>query len=124
MGRGRKLDLNIGADFAKKTSGGFEDEWNLVEGKKVLSKKELIAPEKHFLLFKFEKRKGKPVTLIGPFHIKKDEANILLKKIKKSLGSGGNYKEEFMEFQGDCKERLRELFTKEGFRFKSGHGSS
>jgi len=124
MGRGRKLDLNIGADFAKETSGGFEDEWNLVEGKKVLSKKELLAPEKHFLLFKFEKRKGKPVTLIGPFHIKKDEANILLKKIKKSLGSGGSYKEEFMEFQGDCKERLRELFTKEGFRFKSGHSGS
>lgn len=110
MSRGKKLDLNIGASF--------EDEWNVVEGKKVLSKKELLAPEKHFLVFKFEKRKGKPVTLIGPFHIKKDEANSLLKKIKKSLGSGGAYKDEFMEFQGDCKERLRELFGKEGFRFK------
>ncbi len=110
MSRGKKLDLNIGASF--------EDEWNVVEGKKVLSKKELLPAEKHFLVFKFEKRKGKPVTLIGPFHIKKDEANALLKKVKKSLGSGGAYKDEFMEFQGDCKERLRELFTKEGFRFK------
>ena len=96
----------------------FEDEWNVVAGKKVLTKKELVTPEKHFLHFKFEKRKGKPVTLIGPFQIKKDEALSLLKKIKKSLGSGGKYQEEFMEFQGDCKERLRELFTKEGFRFK------
>ena len=111
MSRGKKLDLNIGA-------GGFEDEWNVVAGKKVLTKKELVAPEKHFLVFKFEKRKGKPVTLIGPFQIKKDEAASLLKKIKKSLGSGGSYKDEFMEFQGDCKERLRELFSKEGFRFK------
>lgn len=110
MSRGKKLDLNIGASF--------EDEWNVVEGKKVLSKKELLPAEKHFLVFKFEKRKGKPVTLIGPFHIKKDEANALLKKVKKSLGSGGAYKDEFMEFQGDCKERLRELFIKEGFRFK------
>ena len=116
MSRGKKLDLSIGA------GKGFEDEWNVIEGKKVLSKKELYAPEKHFLFFKFEKRKGKPVTLIGPFHIKKDEASVLLKKIKKSLGSGGAYKDEFMEFQGDCKERLRELFAKEGFRFKSGHG--
>lgn len=110
MSRGAKLDLNIGASW--------EDEWNEVNGKKVLSKKEILFPEKHFLVFKFEKRKGKPVTLIGPFHIKKDSASDLLKKIKKSLGAGGSYKEDFMEFQGNCKERLRELFTKEGFRFK------
>ena len=110
MAKGKKLDLNIGASF--------EDEWNVIEGKKILTKKELIAPEKHFLHFKFEKRKGKPVTLIGPFQIKKDEAQALLKKIKKSLGSGGKYSDEFMEFQGDCKDRLRDLFMKEGFRFK------
>lgn len=114
MSKGKKLDLNIGAPW--------EDEWNEVNGKKVLTKKELVEPSKHFLFFKFEKRKGKPVTLIGPFQIKKDEANALLKKIKKSLGSGGSYKEEFMEFQGDCKNRLRDLFAKEGFRFKAGHG--
>ncbi len=115
MSRGKKLDLNMGASW--------EDEWHEVNGKKVLTKKELAPPEKHFLHFKFEKRKGKPVTLIGPFQIKKDEAQALLKKIKKSLGSGGKYQDDFMEFQGDCKKRLAELFTKEGFRFKSGHGT-
>jgi len=111
VSKGKKLDLNIGASW--------EDEWTEVAGKKVLNKKELLEPAKHFLVFKFEKRKGKPVTLIGPFHIKNDEAMLLLKKIKKSLGSGGAYKEEFMEFQGDCKERLKALFSKEGFRFKN-----
>jgi translation initiation factor 1 len=110
MARGQKLDLNIGATW--------EDEWQEVEGKKILSKKEILIPEKHLLVFKFEKRKGKPVTLVGPFGLKKDEAQSVLKKIKKSLGSGGAYKEAFMEFQGDCKERLRELLIKEGFRFK------
>lgn len=110
MSKGKKLDLNIGASW--------EDEWKEVDGKKVLNKRELADPAKHFLVFKFEKRKGKPVTLVGPFQIKKDEANALLKKVKKSLGAGGSYKEEFMEFQGDCKERLRELLSKEGFRFK------
>ncbi|PHR54261.1 MAG: translation initiation factor [Arcobacter sp.] len=110
MSKGIKLDLNMGASW--------EDEWNEVNGKKVLSKKEIIEPAKHFLVFKFEKRKGKPVTLIGPFQIKKDETVALLKKIKKSLGAGGAYKDDFMEFQGNCKERLKELFAKEGFRFK------
>ncbi|MDF1880232.1 translation initiation factor [Sulfurimonas sp. MAG313] len=110
MSKGKKLDLNIGASW--------EDEWSEVNGKKVLKKKEIVEPAKHFLVFKFEKRKGKPVTLIGPFQIKKEETTILLKKIKKSLGAGGAYKEDFMEFQGDCKERLRELFTAQGFRLK------
>ena len=124
MAKGKKLDLNIGAKFteetfsSKTTLASYEDEWNVVGGKKVLSKKEILVPQKHFLIFKFEKRRGKPVTLIGPFHLKKEETAIVLKKIKKSLGSGGNFKDEFMEFQGDCKERLRELFIKEGFRFK------
>ena len=124
MAKGKKLDLNIGAKFTEETFttktaiSSYEDEWNVVGAKKVLSKKEIIAPEKHFLVFKFEKRRGKPVTLIGPFHLKKDESAAVLKKIKKSLGSGGSLKDEFMEFQGDCKERLRELFTIEGFRFK------
>ena len=124
MAKGKKLDLMIGAKFKEETFASktaiasYEDEWNRVDGKKILTKKEIVVPEKHFLFFKFEKRRGKPVTLIGPFHIKKDEANTLLKKIKKSLGSGGSYKEEFMEFQGDCKERLRELFAAEGYRFK------
>jgi translation initiation factor 1 len=116
MAKGKKLDLNIGAQF--------EDEWKEVAGKKILTKKELATPEKHFLHFKFEKRKGKPVTLIGPFQLKKDEVQVLLKKIKKSLGAGGKYTEEFMEFQGDCKKRLQELFAKENFRFKNGHGGS
>ncbi|MBE0499234.1 MAG: translation initiation factor [Campylobacterales bacterium] len=108
--RGKKLDLSIGAHF--------EDEWSVVEGKKQLSKKELLLPEKHQLFFKFEKRRGKPVTLIGPISLSKEQTEALLKKIKKLLGSGGSFKEEFMELQGDCKERLRELFTQEGFRFK------
>jgi len=110
MAKGKKLDLNIGANF--------EDEWNVVEGKKVLSKKELLEPAKHQLVFKFEKRRGKPVTLIGPISLKKEQTDALLKKMKKSLGSGGSFKDEFMEFQGDCKDRLRTLFEKEGFRFK------
>lgn len=113
MAKGKKLDLSIGASW--------EDDWQEVDGKKVLHKKEILAPEKHFLHFKFEKRKGKPVTLVGPFSIPKDAMPLLVKKIKKSLGSGGKVSEEFLEFQGDCKERVKALLEKEGYRFKQGH---
>ena len=85
MSRGKKLDLNIGSSLAKESANGFEDDWKVVEGKKVLSKRELLEPAKHQLVFKFEKRRGKPVTLIGPICLRKDETAALLKKNKKLI---------------------------------------
>ena len=110
MSRGKKLDLSIGADFS--------DEWSLVEEKN--EKKETIKPAKqHTLVFKKEKRRGKTVTLVGEFFLDKKEAQKLLKKLKASLACGGSFKDGFMEFQGEVKDKLKELLLKEDFRFKS-----
>ena len=110
MSRGKKLDLNIGADFGS--------DWQEVKTTAKKVKNEIIEPSKHQLHFQKEKRRGKVVTLIGPLHVSKDDALALLKKLKKKLGTGGSFKEEFMEFQGDIQPRIRELFEAEGYRFK------
>ncbi|RLA72888.1 MAG: translation initiation factor [Epsilonproteobacteria bacterium] len=110
MARGTKLSLDIGADFS--------DDWQQVAEVKKLVKMELLEPKKHFLIFKKEKRRGKTVTLVGPFGLEKKEADALLKKLKKKLGCGGSFKEEFMEFQGDLQRKLREYLEAESFRFK------
>ncbi len=110
MSRGKKLDLNIGADFGS--------DWQEVKIAPKKTKTEVTEPSKHQLHFQKEKRRGKVVTLVGPLHVSKDDAKALLKKLKKKLGTGGNIKEEFMEFQGDIQPRLRELFIAEGYRFK------
>jgi len=114
MSRGKKLNIFIGADI--------DESWAEVQSprkSKLLS--ELLEPAKHMLHFAKEKRRGKVVTLVGPFQLSKEDAAALLKNLKKKLGCGGSYKEHFMEFQGEPKEKLRELLTKEGFRFKNGH---
>ena len=111
MSRGKKLDLNIGADFGS--------DWQEVKTATKKIKIEITEPSKHQLYFKKEKRRGKVVTLVGPLHVSKDDAQALLKKLKKKLGTGGSFKEEFMEFQGDIQPRIRELFEAEGYRFKS-----
>jgi len=114
MSRGKKLDLFIGADI--------EDGWAKVETpRKTKISNEILTPQKHFLLFKKEKRRGKTVTLVGEFQLPKEDATALLKTLKKRLGCGGIYKENFMEFQGELKEKLRELLLREGFRFRNGH---
>ena len=114
MSRGKKLDIFIGAEI--------EDGWAEVQTpRRTKISNEILAPNKHALYFQKEKRRGKVVTLVGEFHISKEEAASLLKSLKKRLGCGGAYKENFMEFQGEIKEKLRELLLKEGYRIRSGH---
>ncbi len=114
MSRGKKLDLFIGADI--------NDGWEEVQSPhKTKSSKTLQEPGKHFLVFQKEKRRGKTVTLVGEFHIAKDDTTALVKMLKKKLGCGGSFKDGWMEFQGELKEKLRPLLITQGFRFKHGH---
>lgn len=111
MARGKKLDLNIGANFE-------DDSWAVVEQKKVTPKLEIMEPNKHQLHFRREKRRGKVVTLVGPFGLEKSEAAAIVKKLKKKLGCGGGFSDGFMEFQGEMQEKLRSELSGLGFRFK------
>lgn len=114
MARGKKLDLFIGAQI--------DDDWAEVQNApKTKASNEIQEPGKHFLVFQKEKRRGKTVTLVGEFHRPKEEKNALLKLLKKKLGCGGSIKDNWMEFQGELKEKLRPLLVEQGFRFKHGH---
>jgi len=110
VARGTKLDLSLGADWG--------EGWAQVEEVQRTDAAVILEPAKHQLVFKKEKRRGKPVTLVGPLHVSDNEAKAVLGRLKKQLGAGGTYKEGWMEFQGDAQQRIRELFEAEGFRFK------
>jgi translation initiation factor 1 len=108
MAKGTKLSLDIGASWG--------EGWSLEEEAKAAAA--VIAPSEHRLVFQKEKRKGKPVTLVGPFSLAETDAQKTLSSLKKSLACGGAYKEGWMEFQGDISPKVRELLEKLGFRFK------
>jgi len=108
--RGKKLDLAIGASF--------DDGWELVKEEKKTNQ-EIKEPSKHQLVFKREKRRGKIVTLVGELFLEKKDAQKLLKKLKSSLACGGSYKDGWMEFQGEVKERVKDALIKEGYCFKN-----
>ena len=111
MARGTKLDLQIGA--------AFEEGWQQVDEAAASTAKEPLLPKEHRLVFKKEKRRGKPVTLVGEFFLAKEEALTLLKTFKKTLGCGGTFKEGWMEFQGDIQPKLRALLAQHGFSLKN-----
>lgn len=110
MGRGKKLDLFIGSDLG--------NGWSEVQEPSNDTAQEILEPQKHLLVFKREKRRGKTVTLVGPFALEKTAAETLLKRLKKQMGSGGSYKAPWMEFQGECSVRLRTLLEADNYRFK------
>lgn len=114
MSRGKKLDIFIGADI--------DDGWAEIQSpRKSKVSNEILEPSKHFLIFKKEKRRGKTVTLVGEFQMPKEDTTLTLKLLKKKLGCGGAFKDGWMEFQGELKDKLREFLLSEGFRFKHGH---
>jgi translation initiation factor 1 len=109
MSRGTKLSLDLGASWG--------DGWSMEEEKtsKTIT---ILEPSAHKLVFQKEKRKGKPVTLVGPFSLEDAEAQKVLSTLKKSLACGGAYKDLWMEFQGDIAPKVREQLEKLAFKFK------
>ncbi|MCI4406657.1 MAG: translation initiation factor [Sulfuricurvum sp.] len=109
MSRGTKLSLDLGASWG--------DGWSMEEEKtsKTIT---ILEPSAHKLVFQKEKRKGKPVTLVGPFSLEDAEAQKVLSTLKKSLACGGAYKDLWMEFQGDIAPKVREQLEKLSFKFK------
>ncbi len=98
----------------------FEDDWNSdnkVKPSKITST-EIKEPNKHQLHFAKEKRRGKVVTIVRPFYLDKSALQVLLKTLKKKLGTGGTIKENSLEFQGDIPDMLRKHIEGLGYRFK------
>lgn len=107
--------FEMGADFS--------DEWKSDNKDKASQKQnnscdEILPPQKHMLHFAKEKRRGKVVTIVKPFCLAKKDLQVLLKMIKKKLGTGGTLKENTLEFQGEIEEQLRVILEKLEYRFK------
>lgn len=83
------------------------------------SSNEIIAKNQHQLVFTHEKRNGKPVTLVGRFYISENDKKDVLKLLKKKLACGGAIKEEWIEIQGDFKDKIKNILSVEGWKFKN-----
>jgi len=98
----------------------FEDEWNSDNKKKPIKQAstETKEPNKHSLHIAKEKRRGKVVTIAKPFLLDKNDMKILLKILKKSLGTGGTVKDNTLELQGDIPGKLRQELEELNYSFK------
>lgn len=70
------------------------------------------------LLCKYEKRKGKPITIIDGYNGATQDFKILAKEIKKKLGVGGSFKKDTIIIQGDYRAQIMEMLREKGFSVK------
>lgn len=70
------------------------------------------------LLCKYEKRKGKPITIIEGYNGAKEDFKILTKELKITLGVGGSNKNEKIIIQGDYRKQIMEFLENKGFSVK------
>ncbi len=79
-----------------------------------------INPNEMTLSIRPEKkgRGGKTVTVIYDFPVGHDYFKKLTKKLKRICGSGGTFKQDSIEVQGDHKDSIKEFLISEGFKVK------
>ena len=94
------------------------DSWDTGKLKQENKSFQKISKNEHQLVFTYEKRKGKPVTLVGRFYMSEKEKKDILKLLKKKLACGGAVKDEWLELQGDVKDKIKDILLQDGWRFK------
>ena len=70
------------------------------------------------LICKYEKRKGKPITIIEGYTGADSDFKILAKEIKQLLSVGGSFKNEQIIIQGDYRDKIMNFLKEKGFKVK------
>ena len=70
------------------------------------------------LICKYEKRKGKPITIIEGYNGATSDFKQLAKEIKKMLSVGGSFKDEKIIIQGDYRDQIMAFLKEKGFSVK------
>lgn len=70
------------------------------------------------LICKYEKRKGKPITIIEGYQGNDAAFKLLAKTLKTKLSVGGSFKNGTLIIQGDYRDKIMQLLTNMGFKVK------
>ena len=94
------------------TDSSFEFQYDKKE------ESETLPPQKQQLRLRLDThaRAGKTVTLVTGFVGSADDLEELAKKLKTKAGTGGSVKDGEILIQGDVRDKLQEILTKEGYK--------
>lgn len=70
------------------------------------------------MICKYEKRKGKPITIIEGYTGADDDFKSLAKDLKKKFSVGGSFKNDTIIIQGDFRDKIMNYLKEIGFNVK------
>ncbi|MDG5491970.1 translation initiation factor [Psychroserpens sp. SPM9] len=70
------------------------------------------------ILCKYEKRKGKPITILEGYTGADDDFKKLAKELKQKLSVGGSFKDDKIIIQGDYRDKIMQILKDKGFNVK------
>ena len=95
----------------------FPDHQPSPEEEKIEEEKTLWIQDEP-MICKFEKRKGKPTTIIEGYTGSDDDFKILAKELKTKLSVGGTFKDDAIIIQGDYRDKIMNILKEKGFKVK------
>jgi translation initiation factor 1 len=104
-------------DFKDQLKNLFPDHIPLPETENEIEDKELWIQDEP-MICKFEKRKGKPTTIIEGYTGSDDDFKILAKELKTKLSVGGSFKDDSIIIQGDYRDKIMTILKDKGFKVK------
>ena len=104
-------------DFKDQLINLFPDHIPLPEEEQITEDKELWIQDEP-MICKFEKRKGKPTTIIEGYTGSDEDFKILAKELKTKLSVGGSFKEDSIIIQGDYRDKIMTILKEKGFKVK------
>ena len=70
------------------------------------------------IICKYEKRKGKPITILEGYTGANEDFKFLAKEIKQTLSVGGSFKDDKIIIQGDFRDKIMQMLKDKGFNVK------
>ena len=70
------------------------------------------------IICKYEKRKGKPITLLEGYTGADKDFKLLAKELKTKLSVGGTIKNDTIILQGDYRDKIMTILKEKGFKVK------
>lgn len=88
------------------------------EGEKINKKKPDLRLQKEPIICKYEKRKGKPITILEGYKGSEKDFKNLAQDLKKKLSVGGTFKNNSIIIQGDYRDKIMTMLREMGFKTK------
>lgn len=70
------------------------------------------------IICKYEKRKGKPITILEGYTGATEDFKKLAKELKTKLSVGGSFKDDKIIIQGDYRDKIMQILKNKGFLVK------